>query len=442
MRGMKWWGWGDEGVAFSHEDKPGLRPFIKRHLHVDLSHDATPPVSFGDLRVPAPSIEPGLLAAFERAAGRTRVSTDALERVVHARGKSLRDLVRHRRGDLGRLPDVVVWPDTEQAVEAILQTALDADAVVIPFGGGTNISGSLEAPEDEDRTDRLGRSQPPGPGARDRRRLAPGAGAGGRVRPAPRRAAQRPRVDARSLPRQLLALHPGRLDRHPLLGDAVRQVRRRGRPHARAARGDPGGHARDPARAEHLDRARACARWCSAARAASGSSPRRPCTCTACPSAARSSATSSPTWADALAAMQRARRERGVAVGHAGVRRLRDRVLVRHAQGPDAAGPRQVDRAEDLPRAPPRLRPRGDVPVVHRLRGQRRATSRRSGGWSGGSSTATAACASATGPGVLYDQKKFDTPYIRDYLLDRGALADVSETVGAVERACRRSTAT
>jgi alkyldihydroxyacetonephosphate synthase len=32
------------------------------------------------------------------------------------------------------------------------------------------------------------------------------------------------------------------------------------------------------------------------------------------------------------------------------------------------------------------------------------------------------------GPGVLYDQKKFDTPYIRDYLLDRGVLADVSET--------------
>jgi len=32
------------------------------------------------------------------------------------------------------------------------------------------------------------------------------------------------------------------------------------------------------------------------------------------------------------------------------------------------------------------------------------------------------------GPGTLYDQKKFDTPYIRDYLLDRGAFGDVSET--------------
>jgi alkyldihydroxyacetonephosphate synthase len=32
------------------------------------------------------------------------------------------------------------------------------------------------------------------------------------------------------------------------------------------------------------------------------------------------------------------------------------------------------------------------------------------------------------GPGALYDQKKFDTPYIRDFLLDVGALGDVSET--------------
>ena len=32
------------------------------------------------------------------------------------------------------------------------------------------------------------------------------------------------------------------------------------------------------------------------------------------------------------------------------------------------------------------------------------------------------------GPGELYDQKKFDTPYIRDFLLDRGAIGDVSET--------------
>ena len=84
--------------------------------------------------------------------GSEQVSTDALDRLVHARGKSLRDLVRSRSGDLGRLPDVVVRPGDEEAVAAVLQAAVDANAVVIPFGGGTSISGSLEAPPGETRT--------------------------------------------------------------------------------------------------------------------------------------------------------------------------------------------------------------------------------------------------------------------------------------------------
>jgi alkyldihydroxyacetonephosphate synthase len=37
-------------------------------------------------------------------------------------------------------------------------------------------------------------------------------------------------------------------------------------------------------------------------------------------------------------------------------------------------------------------------------------------------------------PGELYDQKKFDTPYIRDFLLDHGILADVSETAAPWSR--------
>ena len=43
-------------------------------------------------------------------------------------------------------------------------------------------------------------------------------------------------------------------------------------------------------------------------------------------------------------------------------------------------------------------------------------------------------------PGELYDQKKFDTPYIRDYLLDRGVLARRLGDLRAVERAPGRST--
>jgi alkyldihydroxyacetonephosphate synthase len=151
MGGMKWWGWGVEGVAFTHEDKPALAPFLSRHLAVDVTLPAGAPPPFEALDVPPPGLPQPLRRALEGAVGAAHVSTDAQDRVVHARGKSLRDLVRHRRGDLGRLPDAVVRPGDEAGVAAVLAAVLEADAVLIPFGGGTNISGSLEAPADEAR---------------------------------------------------------------------------------------------------------------------------------------------------------------------------------------------------------------------------------------------------------------------------------------------------
>src|SRR5262245_25779263 len=125
---MKWWGWGHEGIAFTHDDKPALRGFIQRVLALDVARPGTPPLAFGELTVPEPILGDALRGALEDAAGAQHVSTDALDRVVHARGKSLRDLVRHRSGDVGRVPDVVVRPGDEAAVEGVLRAALAADA--------------------------------------------------------------------------------------------------------------------------------------------------------------------------------------------------------------------------------------------------------------------------------------------------------------------------
>ncbi len=151
MAAMKWWGWGLEGVQFTHEDKPGLAPFIEQKLGLDVTHATTAPARFDDLHVPAPQLPEALRTALEAAVTPAYVSVDALDRVVHARGKSIRDLIRQRRGDLPRVPDAVVRPGTEDEVTAVLQAALAADAVVIPFGGGSSISGSLEAAADESR---------------------------------------------------------------------------------------------------------------------------------------------------------------------------------------------------------------------------------------------------------------------------------------------------
>jgi len=151
MAAMKWWGWGQEGVEFTHEDKPALAPFILEAIDVDVRAKGAPPLRFDQLEIPDPALPDELWEALEQAVSRKFVSLDPLDRVVHARGKSLRDLVWQRTGELPRVPDVVVRPGGEDEVAAVLDAAMRLDAVVIPFGGGSSISGSLEAPATETR---------------------------------------------------------------------------------------------------------------------------------------------------------------------------------------------------------------------------------------------------------------------------------------------------
>jgi alkyldihydroxyacetonephosphate synthase len=151
MAAMKWWGWGPDGVEFTDSDKPELGPFIADKIGLQVGGVTDPPPRFADLTIPGPRLPDALRGALERAVSAPNVSVDALDRVVHARGKSMRDLILQRRGDLTRVPDVVVRPGTEDEVAGVLTAALDADAVVIPFGGGSSISGSLEPPAGETR---------------------------------------------------------------------------------------------------------------------------------------------------------------------------------------------------------------------------------------------------------------------------------------------------
>ncbi|MEJ5866713.1 FAD-binding oxidoreductase [Pseudokineococcus sp. 5B2Z-1] len=148
---MKWWGWGREGVSFDHRDKPKLQPFVLEKVGVDLDTPGRPALDFDELPVPDSRAPEELLAALRTAAGDGHVHTGAMERVVHTYGKSLRDLLRLRAGDLPRTPDVVVYPGDEDAVRAVVDAVADAGAVLIPFGGGSSISGSLHPRADEQR---------------------------------------------------------------------------------------------------------------------------------------------------------------------------------------------------------------------------------------------------------------------------------------------------
>ena len=152
VKHMKWWGWGVDGVAFHHEDKPAFRPFVINAIDLDVNTTPTAPLSLEELPVPAPMISAELLDELTGAVGAENAIQDDLDRIVHTYGKSVRDLLRLRAGDIPRVPDVVVYPADEAEVQLIVDYAVAADAVLIPYGGGSNISGSLHAPEDETRS--------------------------------------------------------------------------------------------------------------------------------------------------------------------------------------------------------------------------------------------------------------------------------------------------
>ena len=142
IRHMKWWGWGYEDVTFDDSTKPELWPYLKRELGVSkIRWDK--PVAFEDVILPEQKNNEAFLAAIQAGLGDGQIVDDKKSRLVHAAGKSFRDLWLMRHGQVQFAPDCVVYPDTEEDVALVVRAAHEHGVVLVPFGGGSNIAGCL-----------------------------------------------------------------------------------------------------------------------------------------------------------------------------------------------------------------------------------------------------------------------------------------------------------
>lgn len=142
IRHMKWWGWGHEDVTFDDSTKPELWPYLKRELGVDEIRWEKP-VAFEDVTLPEQKNNEAFLAAIGAELGDGQVVDDKKSRLVHAAGKSFRDLWLMRHGQVQFAPDCVVYPDSEEDVALVVRAAHEHGVVLVPFGGGSNIAGCL-----------------------------------------------------------------------------------------------------------------------------------------------------------------------------------------------------------------------------------------------------------------------------------------------------------
>ena len=135
-RALKFWGWGYADELLSEAETKRLDAIYARRFGVD-GFQATAVPTIDEFELPPARLQPpAALAGI--------CTSEPLERLIHAYGKSYPDIVRMFARDAGHPPDVVAFPRDEADVMAVLDWAGGAGAAVIPFGGGSSVVGGVE----------------------------------------------------------------------------------------------------------------------------------------------------------------------------------------------------------------------------------------------------------------------------------------------------------
>ena len=134
----------------SGQELPRLLPWVRDVLGIELDprdvHESSYPTSIAPPRENAPfrtEISQFLSDGQITDAGRLRLR--------HGHGHSQDEMFAIKHERLERIPDLVVFPESDEQVAQLIAAAKRHDVVLIPFGGGTNVTGALRCDADEER---------------------------------------------------------------------------------------------------------------------------------------------------------------------------------------------------------------------------------------------------------------------------------------------------
>lgn len=148
---MKWYGWGAEGDSFAPTDRPYLWPYAQSHLDISLDQPRRLPIPISEIKLPPKKTNARFQQSLSEILPPDRVSEHDQDRLIHAFGKSTRDLWRIRHGIVAFAPDCVVFPESEDEITRLLEAAHRDGVVLVPFGGGSNVAGCVELHRSEQR---------------------------------------------------------------------------------------------------------------------------------------------------------------------------------------------------------------------------------------------------------------------------------------------------
>jgi alkyldihydroxyacetonephosphate synthase len=128
-------GWGFEGETYP--PSPQLVEWLERRVG-----PPGPPLAAGSCQPPDLPARP--LPRLPAS------SADPRDRLAHCRGQGLVDVIRLRSGLIPALPDGVCRPTDADAVAGVLEECRRAGVRVIPWGGGTSVTGGVNVVPDRE----------------------------------------------------------------------------------------------------------------------------------------------------------------------------------------------------------------------------------------------------------------------------------------------------
>jgi alkyldihydroxyacetonephosphate synthase len=136
---LAWSGWGDPAEVPELPDQ--VLDLLAQGL--GIRRPGSQAVTMDAVALPEPRLGAVVGDALAVVVGSDHVLADNESRVRHTRGKSTPDLLRLRTGEASDAPDLVLAPGSHEEVAGLLAVCSAHRVAVVPFGGGTSVVGGL-----------------------------------------------------------------------------------------------------------------------------------------------------------------------------------------------------------------------------------------------------------------------------------------------------------
>ena len=159
------WGFRDSGFALYEngdvvfrgnryeicgKELPRLLPWVRETLEIALDPKDVNRPSY-PTHIPPPVENAPFLSEIKQFFDAEQITTDGPTRLRHGHGHTQEEMYAIKYERLGRIPDLVVFPQAEQQIAPLIAAAKRHHVALVPFGGGTNVTDALRCEANEKR---------------------------------------------------------------------------------------------------------------------------------------------------------------------------------------------------------------------------------------------------------------------------------------------------